>query len=125
MYNIHFFKKFSLHFQGCVDTFQISANMNGANGQQQAGISTNAACEAACREKPFAECGAYDFNTNANTCWFFTTEPSSLNDANGVNHYKREQCGGMLHNGIKPVDYFLQQVFNYLSLLSFCHFAMR
>ena len=71
----------------------MSANMNGQGGVQETGITTQAACQTACLAKTFAQCGGYDFNKDANSCWLFTTEPASLNAATNIDHYKREQCG--------------------------------
>ena len=88
------FHYYILLITDCTDTFAKSDDMNGSGGIQESGVNTEAACRTACLAKSFEQCGAYDFNTAANTCWLFTTAPSSLNSADNIDHYRREQCAG-------------------------------
>ncbi len=79
----------------CRDSFDMTSNRNGAGGQAQAGIASQEACNTACLAVAITTCAAYDYDTNAGAtsrCWFFTTAPATLGNANGVNHYRREAC---------------------------------
>jgi len=88
----HYTRKACTTTGTCTDTFKASANKQGINGAEQSGITTIAACNAACLAKKFTECGAYDFDTTSNKCYLFQVEPVSLNDKAGTTHYMREDC---------------------------------
>ena len=88
------FTTFSLLTDVCKDTFDEVENRHGFGGTQEVGVNAEADCRTACLSKVFEECGAYDFNTLANTCWIHQTapEPSIIGTAIGITHYTRVQC---------------------------------
>ena len=71
--------------------------MNGPGATRATGVTSQADCEAACLAKTFDQCGAYDFDKGASSCWLFTSEPGSLNPATNVDHYKRDKCDASMN----------------------------
>lgn len=80
-------------FPGCVDSFTKISDQNAVGAAQEPNANTRLECEAACLSKSRSDCAAYEFNRVVNTCWIHGgTAPTSLGQANGVDHYRREHC---------------------------------
>ncbi|CAH1796671.1 unnamed protein product, partial [Owenia fusiformis] len=75
--------------QGVVETY---TGFNLFGGTFQSGISSSAACIAACQSS--STCEALDFNSADNSCWFHTSSSScgALNAKSTCTHYKLVSC---------------------------------
>ncbi len=74
--------------------------MNGAGGVNQ-GITVFESCRDACLRLPFTACEGFDWVVTAPFgCFFFTNNPTNLNNAPGVTHYTRVACGEFLRHSL-------------------------
>ena len=90
--------------------FKLNENQNAGGAiRESRGDSSKSECEAVCLSKSSSECTAYEFNRENNECWIHATKPSSLNSANGIDHYTREQCPST--NGLYIFKHNKKQIF--------------
>ena len=74
-----------------MDTFMPEKGKGGWPGIKQPTIGDVRNCKALCLTKEFAECRAFDFNSEEGACWFFSTAPIKY-DNNKSTHYTRKKC---------------------------------